>query len=170
MLETIGGFATRSRPRERSVHGTVTLVADPCRVRAHAAGNTGDSYVILAASIMRAMASRCSCKGARAAIISALVLSASPDIAGAHSHKNADGTTVSWYPTECCHDGDCRPVAKIVRAPHGLWMTTVDGNTVLVGPNNRRLPSRDLRWHVCINQDIEATPDAIRCVFEPPDS
>jgi hypothetical protein len=126
--------------------------------------------VISTASIMRATASRRSCRAAAAAIIGTLILGASPHDAYAHSHKNADGTTVSWYPQECCHDGDCRPVVKIVRAPHGLWMTTVDGNTVLVGPNNRRLPSRDLRWHVCINQDIEATPDTIRCVFEPPDS
>ena len=92
---------------------------------------------------------------------------------GSHTqaHKHAGpGGTVSWYPHECCHDGDCRPVVKVVRAPHGLWMTTVDGQTVLVGPNNRRLPSRDVRWHVCINNDVEAVPDTIRCVFEPPGS
>jgi hypothetical protein len=93
-----------------------------------------------------------------------------PTVVQAHTHSNADGSTVSWYPHDCCDDGDCRPVANVVRAPHGLWMTTVDGLTVLVGPSNRRLPSRDLRWHVCINQDIEAVPDTIRCVFEPPDT
>lgn len=105
-----------------------------------------------------------------ATVLAALTWSMVTAVAHAHTHKNPDGTTVSWYPIDCCHDGDCRPVAKIVRAPHGLWMTTVDGQTVLVGPNNRRLPSRDLRWHVCINHDIEAVPDTIRCVFEPPDS
>ena len=61
-------------------------------------------------------------------------------------------------------------VMTATAAPQGLWMTTVDNQTVLIGPNDRRLPSRDMRWHVCINHDIEAVPDTIRCVFEPPDS
>ena len=100
----------------------------------------------------------------------AVAVSSSPNVADAHSHKNPDGTTTSWYPMECCHDGDCRPVSRIVRAPHGLWLTTVDNQTVLIGPNDRRLPSRDMRWHVCINHDIETVPDTVRCVFEPPDS
>ena len=97
-------------------------------------------------------------------------LSASSHVALTHTPKNADGTTVSWYPHDCCHDGDCRPVSRIVRAPQGLWLTTVDNQTVLVGPSDRRLPSRDMRWHVCINQDIEPVADTVRCVFEPPDS
>lgn len=104
------------------------------------------------------------------AVLGILTLSALSHVAWAHSHKSPDGRTTSWYPHECCHDGDCRPVTSIRPAPHGLWMTTVDGQTVLVGPDNRRLPSRDTRWHVCINPDIEAVPDTIRCVFEPPDS
>ena len=106
----------------------------------------------------------------KVAIVVALMLASLPNISSAHDHKNADGTTTSWYPIDCCHDGDCRPVSQVIQAPNGLWMTTVDGQTVLVGPNNKRLPSRDMRWHVCINHDIEAVPDTIRCVFEPPDS
>ena len=102
------------------------------------------------------------------ALIAVLAVFPGPDTK-AHKHVES-GEAVSWYPHDCCHDGDCRPVRQIVRTPHGLWMTTVDGQTVLVGPNNRRLPSRDLRWHVCITPDIEAEPDTIRCVFEPPDS
>ena len=105
-----------------------------------------------------------------AGILCVLALSSASDVVRAHTHNSAEGTAISWYPIDCCHDGDCRPVSRVVRAPHGLWMTTVDGQTVLVGPNNRRLPSRDMRWHVCINHDIEAVPDTIRCVFEPPDS
>ena len=104
------------------------------------------------------------------ALLGALALGVTSDVARTHTHKSPDGTAVSWYPHECCHDGDCRPVSRIVRAPQGLWMTTVDNQTVLIGPNDRRLPSRDMRWHVCINHDIEAVPDTIRCVFEPPDS
>jgi len=86
-----------------------------------------------------------------------------------HTHVNADGTKVSWYPMECCHNGDCRPVATIQRAVNGLWMTTVDGLTVLVGPNDRRRASRDMRWHICVGADDTATPK-IRCIFEPPNS
>ena len=80
------------------------------------------------------------------ALIAVLAVFPGPDTK-AHKHVES-GEAVSWYPHDCCHDGDCRPVRQIVRTPHGLWMTTVDGQTVLVGPNNRRLPSRDLRWHV----------------------
>ena len=94
----------------------------------------------------------------------------SSDVGHAHSHQNADSSSTSWYPPECCHDRDCRPVAHVMRASQGLWMTTVDGLTVLVGPKNRRLPSHDMRWHICINPDVEAAPDTIMCVFEPPDS
>jgi hypothetical protein len=86
-----------------------------------------------------------------------------------HVHSDPDGTVVDWYPKECCSNGDCRPVAKIVRASQGLWMTTVDGYTFLIGPNDKRLPSRDMRWHICINNDVEADPGSIRCLFEPPD-
>ena len=90
--------------------------------------------------------------------------------ARAHDHKNTDGTMTSWYPKECCDDGDCRPVTRVVRARQGLWMTTTDGYTVLVGPNDKRLPSRDMRWHICISRDIEALPETVRCIFEPPDT
>jgi hypothetical protein len=81
----------------------------------------------------------------------------------------ADGTTVSWYPQECCHQGDCRPVVQVRRGPAGLWMTTSDGLTVLVGPRDARRASRDMRWHVCIALDDTET-QKIRCIFEPPNS
>jgi hypothetical protein len=86
-----------------------------------------------------------------------------------HTHVEADGTTVSWYPQECCHQGDCRPVVQVQRGPAGLWMTTSDGLTVLVGPRDARRASRDMRWHVCIALDDTET-QKIRCVFEPPNS
>jgi hypothetical protein len=86
-----------------------------------------------------------------------------------HTHLEADGGTVSWYPPVCCNNGDCRPVARVRRGPEGLWMTTVDGLTMLVGPNDKRLPSRDMRWHICIGVDDTET-QKIRCIFEPPQS
>jgi hypothetical protein len=86
-----------------------------------------------------------------------------------HTHHDSDGTTVSWYPHECCHQGDCRPVIRVQRGPEGLWMTTSDGLTVLVGPRDARRASRDMRWHLCIAPDDTET-QKIRCVFEPPNS
>ena len=49
-------------------------------------------------------------------------------------------------------------------------MTTVDGYTVLVGPDDRRLPSADAPWHICINADFELQTDKVVCVFEPSSS
>jgi len=60
-----------------------------------------------------------------------LVLASSS--ANSHIHTERDGSTVSWYPQDCCREGDCRPVAKMSTAPRGLWMETVDAQTVLVG-------------------------------------
>jgi|SRR5581483_8913673 len=96
-------------------------------------------------------------------------VAAFPLPASTHTHVNPDGTVVEWYPKECCHDRDCRPVATIRAAAHGLWMTTVDGQTVLVGPDDERRPSRDSRWHICLGEDIYGTP-VIRCLFQPPNA
>jgi hypothetical protein len=90
--------------------------------------------------------------------------------ASPHQHTGADGEVVSWYPKECCREGDCRPVALIKRAPNGLWMTTEDGYTILVGPNDVRRSSRDARWHVCIGTEQDDPTPRLRCVFEPSNS
>jgi hypothetical protein len=101
----------------------------------------------------------------------AAFLLAVPLSAKSHSHVNADGQKIDWYPKECCHGGDCRPVANIKPAHNGLWMTTVDGFTVLIGPSDQRRPSKDLRWHVCIGpDDIDNTTPRITCIFEPANS
>jgi hypothetical protein len=87
-----------------------------------------------------------------------------------HKHVGPNGDVVSWYPTECCNDGDCRPVAAITRAPNGLWMTTVDGYTILVGPKDVRRLSQDSRWHVCVGTEQDDPTPRLRCVFEPSNS
>jgi hypothetical protein len=86
--------------------------------------------------------------------------------ASTHTHVDPDGDTVAWYPKECCHDRDCRPVANIWPGNQGLWMTTVDGRTVLVGADEQRRPSRDMRWHVCLGDDIHHNT-VVQCVCEP---
>jgi len=84
-----------------------------------------------------------------------------------HTHVDSDGRTVTWYPPECCNNHDCRPVAAVRRANQGLWMTTVDGSTVLIGADQERRPSRDMRWHICLSEDIHHNT-VVQCVFEPP--
>lgn len=89
-----------------------------------------------------------------------------------HTHVYPDGATVSWYPLECCNNGDCRPVANVNQTPNGLLLTTFDGFVVIVGETQKRRLSRDNRWHVCLGEDIaeEANPPQVRCIFEPPNS
>jgi hypothetical protein len=84
-----------------------------------------------------------------------------------HTHVDPDGRTVTWYPRECCNNHDCRPIATIRRGDQGLWMTTVDGSTVLVGADQERRPSRDMRWHICLSEDVYHNT-VIQCLFEPP--
>ncbi|RTL65635.1 MAG: hypothetical protein EKK41_19825 [Hyphomicrobiales bacterium] len=83
-----------------------------------------------------------------------------------HIHTDPDGQTVDWYPSDCCHDRDCRPVTRIETKFNMLWMTTSDGLTISVDPHQSRRPSRDNRWHLCVTSDDTDTP-FVRCVFEP---
>jgi hypothetical protein len=102
------------------------------------------------------------------AFLVALVILPPAIPAKAHEHVDADGTRVNWYPKECCHDHDCRPVATVKKAPHGLWLTTTDGQTVLIGPRDQRRPSGDSRWHICIGpDDVDSSTPKIFCIFEP---
>jgi hypothetical protein len=87
--------------------------------------------------------------------------------AWAHIHRSPNGAFVSWYPRECCHDGDCRPVSRIQIVSHGFLMTTEDGSTVFVTSQKMRRYSLDSRWHICLSPG--EYPDVL-CVFEPPGS
>jgi hypothetical protein len=101
--------------------------------------------------------------------VTAAVLLAMPISAKSHTHVSPDGTTVTWYPKDCCHDRDCRPVATVRPTAHGLWMTTVDGQTVLVEANQQRRPSLDMRWHICLGKDAYENT-IVECLFEPPNT
>src|SRR3954470_5921790 len=87
--------------------------------------------------------------------------------ASAHVHHGADGHPVSWYPGDCCNNGDCHPVSRIEPISRGLLMTTEDGITLLVSGERYRRPSLDDRWHVCFGRGEEPV---VHCVFEPPNS
>jgi hypothetical protein len=99
------------------------------------------------------------------ALFGSAILFGSGVVAWAHTHADAGGT-VSWYPADCCHDGDCRPVAEINHASHGIWFTTIDGITILTDTHAERRPSKDMRWHICIGIDDTQTM-FVRCIFEP---
>jgi len=101
------------------------------------------------------------------ALLAAAALALTATSAKPHTHVEPDGTATSWYPQECCHDRDCRPIASIKMAKEGMWMTTVDGFTVLVGPDDYRHPSQDMRWHVCLGIDGRGD-HFLQCVFQPP--
>jgi len=108
------------------------------------------------------------CSAAHAGLALLLLCSVALGPAVAHVHKNRDGSTVTWYPKECCNDGDCRPVATIQRAKKGLWLTTVDGYTILVGDDETLRASRDTRWHVCLGPlDVKSHAPTITCIFAP---
>ena len=97
-----------------------------------------------------------------------LALCALAGPAASHTHVNKDASKTSWYPHECCHDGDCRPVSTVTRTAHGFWLTTVDGHTVLVGRNEVRRSSQDMRWHICIGPpDVVSHVPVITCIFAP---
>jgi hypothetical protein len=96
-------------------------------------------------------------------------LFAAPISAKSHTHVSPDGTMVSWYPKDCCHDRDCRPVASVHPTTQGLWMTTADGLTVLVKEDQHRRRSLDMRWHICLGKDIY-NHITVQCLFEPPNT
>jgi hypothetical protein len=87
--------------------------------------------------------------------------------ASAHVHHGADGSSVSWYPRDCCHDGDCHPVSHLQTLPNGFLMTTEDGTTLFVTSQKLRRQSHDSRWHICFGSHEYVD---VLCVFEPPGS
>jgi hypothetical protein len=108
------------------------------------------------------------CSAARVGLALLMLGSVSSGPAVAHVHRNSDGSTISWYPKDCCNDGDCRPVASIQPAKNGVWLTTVDGYTVLIGNNETRRPSRDTKWHICLGPaDVISNAPTITCIFAP---
>jgi hypothetical protein len=87
--------------------------------------------------------------------------------ASAHVHHSPDGTSVNWYPIECCHDGDCHPASRVQALSDGFLMTTEDGTTLFVNSQKLRRQSLDNRWHVCFGS---GEYPAVLCIFEPPSS
>jgi hypothetical protein len=73
----------------------------------------------------------------------------------------------SWYPHDCCHDNDCKPVpcGELIEMRHGLmWRGVVVFNETQVKP------SRDQFCHVCVKEQVDMVPYVPLCVFVPPTS
>ena len=69
----------------------------------------------------------------------------------------------SWYPQDCCHDGDCAPVKSIEYLADGFMrITTENGRSALFHKILPRQPSQDERMHACI---YDGQP---MCLFVPP--
>src|SRR5262249_36438702 len=70
----------------------------------------------------------------------------------------ADGH--SWYPHDCCHDNDCKPVpcGELIEMRHSLmWRGVVVFNETQVKP------SRDQFCHVCVKEQIDTMPYVPQC-------
>jgi hypothetical protein len=74
--------------------------------------------------------------------------------------------THSWYPQECCHDNDCRPVPCTELSYRGkdvVWRKHI----YFSGPMIRE--SKDGNCHVCVKEGLSASiiPYLPICVFVP---
>ena len=73
-------------------------------------------------------------------------------------------TAHSWYPKECCHDNDCRPVscAELTATNLGLmWRGMVIFNEI------QTRDSPDQLCHVCVKSQTGYMPYLPICVFVP---
>ena len=79
---------------------------------------------------------------------------------------NGAATAHSWYPKECCHDKECRPVPCAELSYHGkdvVWRNHI----YFSGPMIRE--SNDGNCHVCVADGLNASiiPHVPLCVFVP---
>jgi hypothetical protein len=75
-------------------------------------------------------------------------------------------TAHSWYPQECCHDNDCRPVPCAELSYHDkdvVWRKHIYFSGSMIRE------SRDGSCHVCVKEGLNAgiIPYLPLCVFVP---
>ena len=103
---------------------------------------------------------------ARPSYLAALTLAGSLSCSSADAH--------SWYPKECCSDGDCAPVESIslfasaVNPSTQLLVKSRHGTAILEG-NFPVRESQDGRMHVCMrHSETDPFGDiSIACFFAP---
>ena len=73
----------------------------------------------------------------------------------------------SWYDAECCSYKDCFPAANVVYYSYDRSYTAdVHGRHVRVGPEVKKLPSRDGGYHACL-RDRPGMPVKVKCWYVP---
>ena len=73
----------------------------------------------------------------------------------------------SWYDADCCSDKDCFPAANVVYYSYdGSYTADVHGRHVRVGPEVKKLPSRDGGYHACL-RDRPGMPVRVKCWYVP---
>jgi hypothetical protein len=73
----------------------------------------------------------------------------------------------SWYDAECCSDKDCFPAKNVVYYSYDSSYTAdVHGRHVRVGPEVKKLPSRDGGYHACL-RDRPGMPVKVKCWYVP---
>jgi len=72
-----------------------------------------------------------------------------------------------WYDADCCSDRDCFPAENVVYYSYDRSYTAdVHGRHVRVGPEVKKLPSRDGGYHACL-RDRPGMPVKVKCWYEP---
>jgi len=73
----------------------------------------------------------------------------------------------SWYDADCCSDKDCFPAENVVYYSYDRSYTAdVHGRHVRVGPEVKKLPSRDGGYHACL-RDRPGMPVKVKCWYVP---
>jgi len=73
----------------------------------------------------------------------------------------------SWYDADCCSDKDCFPAQNVVYYSYDRSYTAdVHGRHVRVGPEVKKLPSRDGGYHACL-RDRPGMPVKVKCWYVP---
>ena len=72
-----------------------------------------------------------------------------------------------WYDADCCSDKDCFPAENVVYYSYDRSYTAdVHGRHVRVGPEVKKLPSRDGGYHACL-RDRPGMPVKVKCWYVP---
>ncbi len=73
----------------------------------------------------------------------------------------------SWYPHECCSDGDCSPADAVFVDAHGETIV-ITGMSRLVVPHGFPIRSSpDNRVHICFSRSNTEEVTPIYCIFAP---
>ena len=73
----------------------------------------------------------------------------------------------SWYPHECCGEGDCAPAESVVQQDDGSWRVTAHGMVAVIPRDFHWRRSPDAAVHVCIRK-LRSGAEYVVCAFRAP--